>query len=786
MVFQRLKTATTPTPASIPRRLDQCDGIDNNCSGEADEGVTGDWFQDLDGDGFGNPDVVEEACSSPDGYVAFGSDCDDTEAEAYPGNPEVCDDIDNDCNDEVDEGLAQTWYVDADNDGYGVTGEVVEACAMPSGTSDVDGDCNDEDPAISPSATEICDSVDNDCDGQIDGEGAVGGGTWYTDSDGDGFGDPDSPVESCDGASGSVVADSSDCNDANDTIHPDADEVCDSVDNDCNDWIDDEDPGLMDGTEFYLDHDGDGFGNNDFTAIACEAPESYTADSSDCDDLDATAYPGGTEVCDDADNDCDGDIDEDATDGGTYYADTDGDGFGDSSSATGCDMPSGYVEDDADCNDSSDAIHPDADEVCDDIDNDCDGAIDDDDSSLTDGTTWYIDYDEDGYGSSDYTETACDAPTGYVDNDDDCDDALEEALPTGAEVCDEVDNDCDGDIDEGLDCTEEEEEDEEDEEETDWGDYSEEECDEVDTETLVVFSNDDADIFCGCGNVTVDNLYINSTSSDPVDLSCIEAVEGYLEIENTVSESIDLSNLTEIDDELYIHDNDDLESIDLSALKTVDSYLYINANNSLETFDLSSLEEVESYFYVQNHDNLEDIDLSSLTSIGERSTSTKTTSITISRRPSSKKSGSFQIYYHWSQGIETIYMPSLASIGGEFYAYYNYNIREVDLSSLREVGASSTSTKPMTSIFSNSGSLEEVGSNLYIYGSNNLETLDMDSLTDVNGSMTISYNTGLETLSAPLLENLSSSLNIQENTNSTPWTFPASSVSTITPSKAMT
>ena len=186
--------------ASInPAAPELCDGIDNNCSGEADEGVTGDWFQDLDGDGFGNPDVVEEACSSPDGYVAFGSDCDDTEAEAYPGNPEVCDDIDNDCNDEVDEGLAQTWYVDADNDGYGVTDEVVEACAMPSGTSDVDGDCNDDDAAISPSATEICDSVDNDCDGEIDGEGAVGRSTWYADLDGDGFGDPDAAVESCEG-----------------------------------------------------------------------------------------------------------------------------------------------------------------------------------------------------------------------------------------------------------------------------------------------------------------------------------------------------------------------------------------------------------------------------------------------------------------------------------------------------------------------------------------------------------------------------------------------------------
>jgi hypothetical protein len=161
-----------------PSALELCDGIDNDCNGEIDEGVTGEWFQDLDGDGFGNPDVVEDACSSPEGYVAFGSDCDDTEAEAWPGNTEICDEVDNDCNGEVDEDLALTWYIDADNDGYGLEDETVEACAMPEGTSDVSGDCNDDEAAVSPNATEVCDGLDNDCDGEIDGEGAIGGDTW--------------------------------------------------------------------------------------------------------------------------------------------------------------------------------------------------------------------------------------------------------------------------------------------------------------------------------------------------------------------------------------------------------------------------------------------------------------------------------------------------------------------------------------------------------------------------------------------------------------------------------
>ncbi|MDP6934049.1 MAG: putative metal-binding motif-containing protein, partial [Myxococcota bacterium] len=72
-------------PGQNPDAEEECDGVDNDCDGDTDEGVTGEWFQDLDGDGFGNPDVIEEACSSPEGFAAFGSDCDDTEADAFPG-----------------------------------------------------------------------------------------------------------------------------------------------------------------------------------------------------------------------------------------------------------------------------------------------------------------------------------------------------------------------------------------------------------------------------------------------------------------------------------------------------------------------------------------------------------------------------------------------------------------------------------------------------------------------------------------------------------------------------
>ena len=729
-----------------PSALELCDGVDNNCDGQIDEGVTGEWFQDLDGDGFGNPDVVEDACSSPDGYVAFGSDCDDTEAEAWPGNTEVCDAIDNDCNGEVDEGLAQIWYVDADNDGFGLESEIVEACEMPEGTSDLAGDCDDSEAAISPVAAEICDGIDNDCDGVIDGEGALGGDTWYADSDGDGFGDPASPSDSCEASTG-YVTDDTDCDDSNADIHPDAEEICDEIDNDCNGWTDDDDPGVSDGSTWYFDYDGDGYGAIDYSIIACQAPSDYIADGTDCDDLDATAYPGGTEVCDDADNDCDGLVDtddSDLTDAGTYYADSDGDGFGDAtSSVQSCEAATGYVTDDTDCDDSSADIHPDEDEICDELDNDCNGLVDDDDSGLTDAPTWYIDTDEDGYGTSDATAESCEAPSGYVDNDDDCDDS------DGTRTDD---------------CSGAEEEEEEEEEETDWGEYSEEECDGVDTESLVIFSNDDADIFCGCGNVTVDNVYINSTSSDPVDLSCIEAVEGYLEIENSISSSIDLSNVVEIGDELYIHDNDDLESIDLSALEVIGDYFYLYENNSLESVDLSSLTEVGNYFYVYNHDYLEQITLDSLQVIDGDFYLYQNDSYADFEAPLLEEvNGSFQIYGHWSYGIETLYLPSLTSISSSLSIEYNYDLQEIDLSSLTEVGGQVYLyyNPDLDTLYLNS--LQDVGSSFYLYQTSYLETLELDSLTEIGGSMYIQYNSNLESLYAPVLEDLGDSLYIQEN-----------------------
>ena len=476
--------------ASVHPDADEiCDGLDNDCDGsvDADASDAATWYLDGDGDGHGTEDETLAACEQPTGYVARSGDCDDESARYHPGAPEedcadpedyncdgsvgyedadedgyaacedcddsrddvhdgaeeVCDEADNDCDGSIDEDAADatTWYLDADGDGYGTDRYTLTECEQPDGYVDDSDDCDDLHAASNPDGSEVCDGHDNDCDGSVD-VGASDAPTWYHDADGDGFGDEGSTVSACEAPSG-YLDDASDCDDASASVNPDGSELCNEVDDDCDGEIDED---ASDAETWYADLDGDGYGGTRFTTEACEAPGGYTSDSSDCDDLDDSAYPGGTEVCDDADNDCDGDTDEDAADQETWYADTDGDGYGDSgSTTTSCDQPSGYTDDDNDCDDDDADVNPAATEVCNEVDDDCDGDTDEDGAG---GDTWYLDADGDGYGTSDSSTTACDQPSGYVDNTDDCDDAEAEAWTGNTEVADGVDNDCDG---EGLD-----------------------------------------------------------------------------------------------------------------------------------------------------------------------------------------------------------------------------------------------------------------------------------------------------------------------------------------------
>ena len=430
--------------ASIfPDATEICDGIDNDCDDEIDEGVLDTWYADMDDDGFGDPLNTTEACDPGDGWVATGNDCDDDHSESYPGAEEVCDEMDNDCDDDIDEDVELTWYTDADSDGHGDVDSPVSACEPPAGTVASSDDCDDTQSTVSPNATEICDEIDNDCDGDIDEADAADAAIWYADSDGDGFGDPTQTNAACSTPSG-YVADDQDCADDDATIHPDANEICDEIDNDCDGDIDDEDSSLSGAETWYIDSDGDGYGSDAYTVETCDQPFGYVADNSDCNDSDDSAYPGGTEVCDEVDNDCDGDTDEGVQ--LTWYADTDSDGHGDPDSPVqACDPPSGTVAGDDDCDDTDSTINPDGIELCDEVDNDCDGDIDE--TGSLDASTWYLDSDDDGFGDDDFSEVSCSAPSGYVSERGDCLDSNPDVHPDADEICDEIDNDCDGDID---------------------------------------------------------------------------------------------------------------------------------------------------------------------------------------------------------------------------------------------------------------------------------------------------------------------------------------------------
>ncbi|SEU37220.1 Alpha-tubulin suppressor [Myxococcus fulvus] len=228
--------------ASIhPGATEVCDGVDNNCAGGADEGLTTQtWYRDADSDGHGSSSNSTQNCRQPSGYVSNASDCNDGSASIRPGASETCDSVDNNCNGSVDEGVMSTWYRDTDGDGYGYSTNTTQACASPAGYVANSTDCHDGNATVYPGASEVCDSLDNNCNGSAD-EG-VTVPTWYRDADGDGYGTTSLSTKSC-GKPVGYVADATDCNDASPYINPGRTDVCfDRIDNDCSGWRDDDCP----------------------------------------------------------------------------------------------------------------------------------------------------------------------------------------------------------------------------------------------------------------------------------------------------------------------------------------------------------------------------------------------------------------------------------------------------------------------------------------------------------------------------------------------------------------
>ncbi len=157
-------------PDVHPGAKEICNGLDDNCDTQLDEGVTTTYYADLDEDGYGLDDPATNlaACAAPAGYASQAGDCDDKRNAVHPGAKEICDGIDDDCNQQVDEGVTTTFYVDADGDGWGVDDPAtnVSTCSPPIGYAAEKGDCNDADPAIHPGAADVLgDGVDQDCSG---------------------------------------------------------------------------------------------------------------------------------------------------------------------------------------------------------------------------------------------------------------------------------------------------------------------------------------------------------------------------------------------------------------------------------------------------------------------------------------------------------------------------------------------------------------------------------------------------------------------------------------------
>jgi hypothetical protein len=210
-----------------------------------------------------------------------------------------------------------TFYADADGDGFGDLFTTTMACTAPSGFVANADDCDDDNNAVYPGAAEIPgDEVDNDCNGFE---------ACYIDGDDDDFGDgivASADLDCIDMGEANI---GDDCDDSNAAVNPGAAEVCDGIDNNCDGNTDE---GLT-FTTYYADADGDTYGDPLVTTTTCDGiPVGYVENNTDCNDADNSINPLSTEVCDGIDNNCDGNIDEGLT-YTTYYADFEGDGFGD-------------------------------------------------------------------------------------------------------------------------------------------------------------------------------------------------------------------------------------------------------------------------------------------------------------------------------------------------------------------------------------------------------------------------------------------------------------------------
>lgn len=464
---------------------DQCgDGIDQDCNGVPDDhpdpAAWIDWHPDADGDGFGDINIAIASCNQPPGHILDGTDCDDSDADLFPGQgcslycteAEVawldtnfilyrtelfnafadCIGVQNQvsCIQQYLVGVGITLTEECNTCGIEWVGCVLNnciadclqgneecfACANSAGCTgnailcmglvDADGDhvpagsdCDDNNAAIHPGAEDVCDGIDNNCDGQVD--------PCCTDNDNDGF-------NSC-----------IDCNDNDHNQFPGAGEVCDGIDNDCNGTVDEGCAGNECGPG--IGACGAGMTCVNGFCVPCQDNDldGYTTCDGDCDDVNLNINPGAAEPCNGLDDDCNGTVDDgcpvelcDGVDNNGNGQVDEGLGLGQVCGCGGvvvCDGQGGVT-----------CSEPGGPEVCDGVDNDCDGLTDSADPGLV-------------LVPCELQEGVC---SGSMKSPDRCQSGVWLTCATSDYLigspayqetetdCDTLDNDCDAQVDEGC------------------------------------------------------------------------------------------------------------------------------------------------------------------------------------------------------------------------------------------------------------------------------------------------------------------------------------------------
>ena len=263
--------------AISPGAEETCDGTDQDCDGEIDQGLpTLTCYADLDGDRLGDPTASWLTCKASCGDAATtrAGDCDDEDSTTSATEEEICNGEDDDCDGETDEGLESAiWHRDADADGYGSPYVVGDGCNWLNKWVADGTDCDDGSSAVNPGESESCDAEDNDCDGEVD-EG-FDTTTFYADGDRDGYGDPDVTSARCD-ATSYWVADGTDCYDDDGDTHPGAPEDCaDGEDTDCDGLMDCEDEACDGAAVCGESVCSDGLDDDDDGRVDCQDDECW-------------------------------------------------------------------------------------------------------------------------------------------------------------------------------------------------------------------------------------------------------------------------------------------------------------------------------------------------------------------------------------------------------------------------------------------------------------------------------------------------------------------------------